>query len=804
MMIAMKRNVFVASAMVVMAIVAIAIVGATPCAADSPVAVYLFPAGGQQGTSVDFRLGGFDLHEGCPLEMAGTGIKAAPEVKRAERTIWFEGPLIPLPDSQAKETYPNDSVGHVAIDADAALGWRRLRVSNSQGVSNWLDFVVGDLPEVIEDEIDGAPIPVKVQVPVTINGRVFPREDIDVWGFEAKQGTTYCCEVMSSRLGYPLDSHLVVVDPRGNVVADSLDHFGKDSFLRFTASETGMFQVRIHDEEFGGLQHYVYRLTITDGPYAESIFPLGGQLGTTVNFRLTGQNLAESEVKQQLPQEAAGNRQAIWSEELPQLGGIAKRVAVEMSPFAERVETEVGDPNNILSTDGPVAWPTVLNGRIDRPGDVDAWRFEARKGDAIDIEVHAAALGSLVDSVITLHDAAGKELMANDDQERGQTDSKLTLRAPEDGVYELRIKDQFPNRGGDDFGYRIWMRTDQGEPDFELQLANELVHVPRAGDAKLKVKAIRKHGMKGAITIDVAGLPDDVTVAGNMIAEGKNETELVFHATQGAKVRTAAVRITGKGMDGEKSLARDAVVPARTFADLPIDKITLAVTVPTPFKITGLFETKYAARGSTFVRRFSIDRGGFQGPIVVSMAERQVRHLQGVSGPTIVVPAEATQFDYPLHLAPWMEIGRTSRTCLMGVGEIKDADGTIHKVSFTSGEQADQIIVLVDPGQLDLRLSRSSVKAVSGGETEVEVRVGRGNGVTGPVEVTLVTPKHIRCVTAEPLRLADDESVGGMKLKFAAGLDPINMPLTIKATARVNGLAYTAEEAIDVVVPEHR
>jgi hypothetical protein len=799
MVMVMKRNVFVALAMVLMVIF-----GAATCAADSPVAVYLFPAGGQRGTSVDFRLGGFDLHEGCPLEMAGPGVKAAPAVKRAERTIWFEGPLIPLPDSQAKETYPNDCVGQVGIDADAALGWRRLRVSNSQGVSNWLDFVVGDLPEVIEDEIDGAPIPVNVQVPVTINGRVFPREDVDVWGFEAKQGKTYCCEVMSSRLGYPLDSHLVVVDPRGNVVADSLDHFGKDSFLRFTAGETGMFQVRIHDEEFGGLQHYVYRLTISDGPYVESIFPLGGKLGTTVKFRLTGQNLAETELSQPLPQQPIENRKAFWSDDLSQLGRVAKRIAVEWSPYAERIETESGDPINPLAAEGPVAWPTVLNGRIDRPGDVDAWRFEARKGDAIDIEVHAASLGSPVDSVITLHDAAGKELMANDDQERGQTDSKLALQAPEDGVYELRIKDQFPNRGGDDFGYRIWMRPSESEPDFELEIANELIHAPRAGDAKLKVKAIRKPGMKGPITLEVTGLPDDVTVAGTMIADQKNETELVFRAAETAKVRSAALRITGKGMHGDQSLARDAVVPAKGLTDPPIDTITLAVTVPTPFKITGLFETKYAARGSTFVRNFSIDRGGFQGPIVVSMAERQVRHLQGVSGPTIVVPADATQFDYPLHLAPWMEIGRTSRTCLMGVGEIQDADGTVHKVSFTSGEQADQIIVLVDPGQLDLRLNRSSIKAIAGGEAEIDVRVGRGNGITGPVEVTLVTPSHIRCVTAEPLRIADDESQGGMKLKFAAGLDPINMPLTIKATARVNGLAYTAEEPIDVVVPEHR
>ncbi len=32
--------------------------------ADAPTAVYLFPAGGQRGTDVQFRLGGYDLHDG--------------------------------------------------------------------------------------------------------------------------------------------------------------------------------------------------------------------------------------------------------------------------------------------------------------------------------------------------------------------------------------------------------------------------------------------------------------------------------------------------------------------------------------------------------------------------------------------------------------------------------------------------------------------------------------------------------------------------------------------------------------------
>ena len=50
-----------------------------------------------------------------------------------------------------------------------------------------MKFVVGDLPEVIESEIDGQPIPERVSLPVTINGRIFPREDVDIWTFEVQQ-----------------------------------------------------------------------------------------------------------------------------------------------------------------------------------------------------------------------------------------------------------------------------------------------------------------------------------------------------------------------------------------------------------------------------------------------------------------------------------------------------------------------------------------------------------------------------------------------------------------------------------------
>src|SRR5207247_699859 len=79
-------------------------------------------------------------------------------------------------------------------------------------------------------------------------------------------------------------------------------------------------------------------------------------------------------------------------------------------------------------------------------------------------------------------------------------------------------------------------------------------------------------------------------------------------------------------------------------------------------------------RGGKFVRHFTIDRGGFAGPLTVRLADKQARHLQGVTGPTIEDPAGASEFDYPVFLPPWMEIGRTNRTVVMAMGEVADAD----------------------------------------------------------------------------------------------------------------------------------
>jgi len=232
-----------------------------------------------------------------------------------------------------------------------------------------------------------------------------------------------------------------------------------------------------------------------------------------------------------------------------------------------------------------------------------------------------------------------------------------------------------------------------------------------------------------------------------------------------------------------------------------VDSLLVAACVPTPYKVKGVYEIKYAQRGGKFVRHFTIQRNGFEGPLVVRMADKQARHLQGVTGPTIDVPAGVSEFDYPVFLPPWMEIGRTSRSVVMAVGEVADADGSRHKVSFTSLEQNEQLVALVDPGQLSLEVNHRSIRETPGASAELSVQIGRGQGVKGPVRVELVLPAHIRGLTAEPITLPADQATGTFTIQFAADRPgPFNMPLLMRATAmKGENDPVVAEAKIEVV-----
>jgi hypothetical protein len=193
----------------------------SPLRANPPVASYIFPAGGQRGATVDVRVGGLFLHDGCRFALEGKWLRASRTLAPTKR-IWFEGPVIPIPDSQRAEDYPADMSGKVAIMRNADLGPQRGWLFTSQGAAGGLVFVVGDLPEVVEKEIDGEPIPESIALPVTANGRIFPRDDLDLWEFEADAGQTVTALVLAKSLNSPLVPRIGILDANDRVLAETM------------------------------------------------------------------------------------------------------------------------------------------------------------------------------------------------------------------------------------------------------------------------------------------------------------------------------------------------------------------------------------------------------------------------------------------------------------------------------------------------------------------------------------------------------------------------------------------------------
>jgi len=107
-----------------------------------------------------------------------------------------------------------------------------------------------------------------------------------------------------------------------------------------------------------------------------------------------------------------------------------------------------------------IAVPCTMNGQI-ASGEVNRYRFEARKGQRLVISVSARELIPYIadavpgwfQPVLTLCDANGKELAFNDDY-RFKPDPTLFFEVPEDGEYVLTISDAL-YRGREDFVYRI-------------------------------------------------------------------------------------------------------------------------------------------------------------------------------------------------------------------------------------------------------------------------------------------------------------------------------------------------------------
>jgi hypothetical protein len=606
-------------------------------AQNAPHLAYVYPAGGQLGATFPVKVGGQFLTAVTGVYVSGHGVLAvaadygrpmngqqATELREKMQELQ-KLPASPDTQKQLSEVRlklatfnrsMNPVLGEtetlqVTIARDAEPGLRELRLATAQGLSNPILFAVGELPEFTEKQSEvrtlvlgmtpqeaGIENEMRVEIPVTINGRIMPRParqqsalftpgEADRYRFEGHRGQNLVVTVSARELmPYLADAvpgwfqpTVALFDDQGNELAYDDDYrFNPDPVLNYRLPADGSYILQIKDALYRGREDFVYRMSAGELPFVTCAFPLGGRAGTVTNVSLTGWNLAASHVEMN----AKGMPAGIY----PLPAAAANRIPFAIDTLPEIIEKE---PNDTAKNAQRLKLPATVNGRIDRPGDWDVFGIQGAKGQEIVAEVLARRLGSPLDSVLKLTDAAGRQLAFNDDFDdkaagllTHQADSLIRATLPAAGIYYISIGDA-QHQGGPEFAYRL--RIGPPRPDFELMVTPSAINGGRGMSIPVTVHALRRDGFSGEIAIGLKDAPQGVALSGAVVPAGQDRVRITVSIPPAALIGDpASLKLEGRAMiDGRE--VTHAVLPAEDMMQafayhhlVPAEDLTLIVT----------------------------------------------------------------------------------------------------------------------------------------------------------------------------------------------------------------------------------
>lgn len=584
---------------------------------------YVYPAGARVGTTVHVLVGGQFLQGARAAYVSGDGVKATVrdygrpftpkqlgDIGRYLRAIVMQklaqatgrpGPPLPklgndktkdeleIPDHPwlrdldkkslkelddlrlilfDKKKQPNTQIGEMlwmdlAVDPKATPGVRELRIETPMGLTNPVRFVVGALPEAIEQEPNSLQaVSTPLDLPVVVNGQILPG-DADVCRFKARQGQKLVITADArSLIPYLADAvpgwfqaTLTLYDASGRQLAQADDYrFDPDPVLFFAVPQDGEYALEIHDSIYRGREDFVYRVTIAEQPFITSVFPLGGHLGAPTTATVTGWNLPANTV--QLDTRRAGDlvvEPALYPGPVP-----STRLCYAVDGAPEVVEAE---PNDSASAAQKVTLPQVVNGRIGRPGDTDTFRFDGQANEEIVAEVQARRLGSPLDSLLRLEDPSGHVIEMNDDHVdpsvgllTHQADSYLSVKLPRAGACTLVLTDT-QQHGGEDYAYRL--RLGPRQPDFALRVTPSSLKVVAGRSVPLVAHLLRRDGFNGAVDLSVAG-NTGLVLSGGHIAAGQDVVHMTLTAPAQATAAPLSLQFEGRATIGGQTVTRAA------------------------------------------------------------------------------------------------------------------------------------------------------------------------------------------------------------------------------------------------------
>jgi len=731
---------------------------------------YMFPPGGQPGSTMEVTLGGYDwtpdmqlfTHtDGVSLEIVGP----PGEVLVPDPPYWFgkKARRSPFP-------LPREFRAMLTIADDVSPGIVTWQVANANGASATGKLLISDLPLMAETLADSPTI--LSQLPVAIAGQIERIEEVDRYRFTAPHNGLVTCEVISRALGSTFNAVLQVRDEANKMVAEFVDSAGDDAEVTFAVQAGKQYWVSLHDLDFGGDRSFVYSLVLTTGPRVVAAIPSIGQRGETRPVEFVGYGVdtnnpqIESVVREiHFPDD---DRVSDFTYRLDTPYGTTNAFSLGISALPQSIHAQDNSDNDLV-----IQSPVAITGVIDQRYGEDQYRLVGVKNDVWFIQGIAQRINSPVDIAISITNPSGTELTRVDDL-TNTTDAELYFKVPEDGEYFINIADTSPSGGNRNAVYRLIVEP--AKQDFSIAAA-EMVNVPIGGKANLVIKAQRSAGFDGTIEIQFGDLPAGISVPNDLrIAKGKDSVNVELTASVDAPA-SASLAVCHGQLTAESSAAS----PQSPVFDSPIRtiKLLVAATITPPFAIDaeGKDDVTKWPRGSTFPGVVLLERNeGFNEPIRLEMSSRQGRHRMGIRGPEVTVPADISRFSYPVYLPEWLETTRTSRMVVNGMAQVADPQGNLR---FAMVRQKTRMGFLPTGALLKLSADQTQWTATPNSRLAVPLSINRSPALQGDIRLELIPSAGC---SAKPQVVVAGQDKAKLWIDISQEL-PQEQELVIRATA---------------------
>jgi hypothetical protein len=417
----------------------------------------IYPQVGQAGTTVDVTIEGKFLHNPQEVVFYQPGIRCTTLVSITDVTDFQTGAVRKAEAGEAARLT-------FEIDKNARPGEYQLRVRTHDNLSELVTFWVTPFPVIPEEHAwvdtdkDRNDSPETAQL-IPLNTTVFgyipntAPQDHDWYAVDCRQGQRLSVEAVAARLGTVHygglnDPAVRIYDANRKELGRNDDNalHSQDPVVSVIIPRDGRYFIDMHqqmDYEAGRPRHYLLHV----GTFARPLvaYPLGGQAGTQVPLTLIGDVRGDLETDVLLPShpgpfEAAivdvyppqlfnGEPKATEPAELPEADDSGLPLSeprppspnrIHVAPFGdvferrgetestrERERTRSVSPSLPPSDSPSLALPVAINGRVESEGEVDWYRFTAKKGERYRVRTYGKTLDSELDPRVWIRPAPG-------------------------------------------------------------------------------------------------------------------------------------------------------------------------------------------------------------------------------------------------------------------------------------------------------------------------------------------------------------------------------------------------------------